>query len=315
MKKQLPFMKVQGLGNDYVLIDARNEQWIEYEIDLPSLTRSISDRHLGIGSDGLLLLGQAATDTHADARMRIFNADGSEAQMCGNGVRCAGSILLNEKTDSKTPVWIQLTDRIVCIKRASENQVTVDMGLPVISDDDLPRIDLATTLSIADAHAWRTGMVEIGNPHLIVLIPSGLNDLAVEIFGPILENHSAFPERINVQFVEFVESGVMQVRTWERGSGITLACGSGACAAAIWAIHNRLGGFEPDTWVTVRLPGGDLVVAWAGNIDQSVQMRGPAECVFEGLWPMDRIPWRQSSQVHGMIQTQRLRSQSTRSAK
>lgn len=254
MKSVLPFIKMQGLGNDYVYVDAFPAQVAELlsKTNLPALARRVSDRHFGIGSDGLVLILPSKT---ADARMRIFNADGSEAQMCGNAIRCVAKYLYESGLCRDMHMQIEtlagMRTLTVHVSHEIVDEVTVNMGKPVIKPSEVQ----------IDRNLIGYTSVDMGNPHAVFF----------------RENVSTPPEDTNVEFVRVRNDKELDVRVIERGSGETLACGTGACASVAAAIFHGLTQRE----VTVHLPGGDLFIQWLDN-DKSVFMTGPATEVFRG---------------------------------
>ena len=291
------FTKMQGAGNDYVYVDCFHEPM---PADPAELAQRIADRHFGVGGDGLILI---CPSERADARMRMFNADGSEGEMCGNGVRCVGKYVHDHGIATKPTVRIETGAGVLTLALEVEDgkarRVRVDMGIPTLEAPKIPVIlaDRPTTSTIIDlplahyidlpnADAWqeacglapRMTCVSMGNPHL-VLFCKRVAAVPLETIGPILETHAIFPRRINVHFVEVHSSSEVTMRTWERGSGITLACGTGASAVCVaGALTGRT-----MRYVLAHLPGGDLELDWA--IDEHLYMTGPAEEVFSGQWP------------------------------
>jgi diaminopimelate epimerase len=283
---------MHGLGNDYVYVETF-ERGIA---DAPGFARFVSDRHFGIGGDGLILLAPpVGADSHV--RMEMYNADGSRAQMCGNGIRCVARLAYEQGRASGRRVRID-TDvglreiGIVLAADGSVDRVDVDMGPPGLRRGDLPLRDGAPSSEpfidrdiIVDGQRWRGTAVSIGNPHLVLRIDAGpiatrLDELDLVSLGPRFEQHPWFPERTNTEFVEVISPREVAMRVWERGSGETLACGTGACAVAVAAALN--GWCERE--VVVRLRGGDLSIRWAGDApDGRVWMSGPATRVFEGV--------------------------------
>jgi len=275
------FTKMHGIGNDYIYVDVRDQT----VADPVALAREVSDRHFGIGGDGLILIGPSDT---ADASMRIFNADGSEAEMCGNGIRCVAKYARDHGLTDADDVRIETRAGVRTIRVAIENgrvvRARVDMGEPLLLRREIPVIGPADERCI-DA-PLRVGAEEIvatcvsmGNPHCIIFV-SDVESIPLDVIGPQIERHEAFPERINVHFVQVRSRGEVRMRTWERGSGITLACGTGASAVCVaGALTGRT-----DRAVLVHLPGGDLDLEWAE--DNRVFMTGPAAEVFTGEWPL-----------------------------
>ena len=282
------FTKMHGCGNDYIYVDG----WqTEFPADPADLIMAMSDRHTGIGSDGLILVGPSEI---ADARMDMWNSDGSRSEMCGNGLRCAARLawdlghLSSPLARFETGAGI-LDVRCLIDAHGRCSQVEVDMGVPRLEPHlvpvDLPPAQglLRASVDLSDGSAVEAVCVGMGNPHAVLFVEEA-NEAAVEAIGRQVENHPLFPNRTNVEFVTRRpdEDGhpVFRQRTWERGAGETEACGTGACATAVAAI---LTGRAPRGRCTIRLNGGDLAIAWDGS--GSVIMTGPAETVFEGDWP------------------------------
>ena len=277
------FVKLHGAGNDYIYVDAR-----ERDMDWPDLARRVSDRHFGIGADGLILLRESES---ADARMQMFNADGSEGMMCGNGIRCFVRFGLDSFAldDARSSFDIETASGVLNVRPIREGGVmtraSVSMGepelrpsrVPVAAPDDMERV-LNYPLAV-DGSDILVSCVSMGNPHAVAFLDDPVDDYELTRIGPMVENHPFFPDRVNYEIVNVLSRDRMKVRVWERGSGITLACGTGACAAVVAA---RLNGLVDDD-VTVELPGGDLRVSWPG--DGEVVMEGPVARVFEGHWP------------------------------
>ena len=278
-KRKIPFTKMQGAGNDYIYVYTPNG-----EIPDPSRTSIEWSRpHFGIGSDGLILISPSPIP-EADFSMRIFNNDGSEAMMCGNGVRCVGKYVYDHRLTDRTTVAIDTLSGIKVIDLLvgdgdKVKEATVNMGAPILAN----RRQLATADGSMKAGkvAGREGTyVCMGNPHFVVFVPDVMRiDLAKE--GPVLENDPVFPERCNIEFATIRPDGTIRMRAWERGSGITMACGTGACATAVAA---QLTG-RSDAEVQVILDGGALQIAWQPG--QEVYMTGPAAKVFEGEFTAD----------------------------
>ena len=277
------FVKLHGAGNDYIYVDAR-----ERDMDWPDLARRVSDRHFGIGADGLILLRESES---ADARMQMFNADGSEGMMCGNGIRCFVRFGLDSFAldDARSSFDIETASGVLNVRPIREGGVmtraSVSMGepelrpsrVPVAAPDDMERV-LNYSLAV-DGSDILVSCVSMGNPHAVAFLDDPVDDYELTRIGPMVENHPFFPDRVNYEIVNVLSRDRMKVRVWERGSGITLACGTGACAAVVAA---RLNGLVDDD-VTVQLPGGDLRVSWPG--EGEVVMEGPVARVFEGHWP------------------------------
>ena len=261
------FTKMQGLGNDYVYLDCTKET----PPDLPGLAVKVSDRHFGIGADGLICICPSGT---ADFRMRMFNADGSEGAMCGNGIRCVGKFVYDKSMTSKKRLSIETASGVKELDLHTEDgkvaEVTVDMGIP---EPDQSRI-----ITVYDKD-YRITPVSMGNPHAVVFVPD-VDRLNLEEWGPAFEHHAIFPNRTNTEFVEVENQSTLRMRVWERGSGETMACGTGACAALVAAVLS----YRARRIATVKLRGGSLTVRWEES-DGHVYMTGPAVTVFEGEWP------------------------------
>lgn len=276
----LKFTKMQGLGNDYVYVDVTKKSG--QKIKDPSLLASfISDRHFGIGSDGLILICDSQL---ADFKMRMFNGDGSEAQMCGNGIRCVGKYVYDKKLTNKKEITIETLAGIKTLqlheKDGEIESVTVDMGEPIFELEKIPvnyetKEDFPTVLLKALDKEFPCKMVSVGNPHAVTIVKN-LDNFDVKKYGAILEIDAHFPERANIEFVEIVNDHFIKMRVWERGSGETLACGTGA-SACITACH-RSGYIKRKT--QVQLLGGILDFEWKEN--NHIAMTGPAVTVFEG---------------------------------
>lgn len=267
---------MQGAGNDYIYINT-----LEYPIADPVKTSiKWSSYHTGIGSDGLVLIGKSAL---ADFSMRIFNADGSEAMMCGNASRCIGKYVYDNKLTQKEVITLETLSGIKILKLHTENglveEVTVDMDLPLLTNSSQINTPdgkmLAKTITV-DGKEYKGTFVCMGNPHLVIFIDD-IKDVNLPAIGPKLENHPLFPERTNVEFAEVLPDGSLRMRVWERGSGITMACGTGACATAVAAYLNHKTGRKS----RVRMDGGDLQIHW-NEKDGHVYMTGPAVKVFDG---------------------------------
>ncbi|MBL1259758.1 MAG: diaminopimelate epimerase [Thiotrichaceae bacterium] len=270
----IKFSKMHGLGNDFVVIDAINQ-----DITLSTeQIRFIADRHIGIGCDQLLLV-EAPQSEAADFRYRIFNADGGEVGQCGNGARCFARYVREHNLSKKSQILVEVAGGIIQLMMESNGQVTVDMGrpqfmpaeIPFIADAEAPRY----IIDIDDA-VYEIGAVSMGNPHAVLQVAS-VDDARVARLGAQIEAHAKFPERVNVGFMEVVDPRHIRLRVFERGAGETQACGTGACAAV--AIGRRWSVLEDE--VLVDLPGGSLWVRWAGD-ESSVRMTGPATHVYEG---------------------------------
>jgi len=271
----LKFSKMHGLGNDFVVIDAINQQ-----LELTSSqVKFLADRRRGIGCDQLLLV-ETSEQENVDFRYRIFNADGSEVAQCGNGARCFTRFVRDKQLTDKDTIAVETASGVIYPSLQEDGNVTVDMGVPRSNPRDIPFIteQQATSylLSLPNGQSVTMGAVSMGNPHAVMLVED-IQTANVETLGPLIEDHSQFPERVNVGFMEVVSPNEINLRVYERGAGETKACGTGACAAVVVGIQQGLLAKE----VTVRLPGGDLAIVWAGK-DDSVWMTGPATQVFDG---------------------------------
>ena len=261
------FTKMQGLGNDYVYLNGLDG----LPEDLPELARRISDRHFGVGSDGLICICPSQT---ADFKMRIFNADGSEGEMCGNGIRCLGKYVYDKGLTGKRELIVETAAGLRTLELLVENgrvaSVRVDMGCPQVGEP----LEL-----MAASKSWTVTPVSMGNPHGVLFVdrPEALD---LEGLGPQFEHHPAFPQGINTEFVACPAPARLTIRVWERGSGATLACGTGACAALAAAVVQGRTGRQ----VSARLPGGVLELSWPSG--GTICMTGPAEMVFEGDYPL-----------------------------
>ena len=276
MATTIKFTKMQGAGNDYIYVNT-----LRHPIADPVRTSiKWSSCHTGIGSDGLVLIGKS---TKADFSMRIFNADGSEAMMCGNASRCIGKYVYDNKLTQKEVITLETLSGIKILKLHTENglveEVTVDMDLPLLTNSrQINTPDgkmLAKTITV-DGKEYKGTFVCMGNPHVVIFVDD-IKEVDLPAVGPKLENHPLFPERTNVEFVEILPDQSLRMRVWERGSGITMACGTGACATAVAAVLNHKAGRK--SWV--RMDGGDLHIHWDEK-DGHVYMTGPAGKVFEG---------------------------------
>lgn len=275
----IPFTKMHGTGNDFILIDCRDR-----EIPDPSgIAVKYCHRRFGIGADQLLLL---STSTVADFRMRILNPDGSEVEMCGNGIRCLAKYIWDRNISDKKILDIETLAGIIRPEKAGD-MVKVDMGEPVFAPDKIP-VNINTDLTgnktspiidyplqIRDM-ALRITCVSLGNPHAVIFMDKDIADFPVSVYGPDIETYSLFPKRTNVEFINVTDKDTLSMRVWERGAGETMACGTGACAAAVAAMLKG----EANRKVTVRLKGGELIIEWLTN--NHVYMTGPAVEVFEG---------------------------------
>jgi diaminopimelate epimerase len=272
MSTGLAFTKMHGLGNDFVVMDGRRMP----QRDWPALARAMCDRHFGVGADQLLLIKASA---HADLTMRLFNTDGFEAEMCGNGIRCVGKFAFERGLVSSPKLSIETLGGIKQLTLTLDNgRVTgarVSMGVPrVIFQDDLIEFENGSS---GFSTLLMTG-VDMGNPHAVAIVDRRISDIRLEPLGPLVEHHTRFPARTNFEVVNVESARRIAMRVWERSAGITLACGTGACASVVAA---RLAGRVGDC-VEVALPGGLLTIEWDGAGE--VFMTGPATSVFEGVW-------------------------------
>lgn len=274
----MKFTKMHGIGNDYIYVNC-----FEEKVDNPEkVSIYVSDRRKGIGSDGLVLI---MPSDKADFRMRIFNADGSEAMMCGNATRCIGKYVYDKGLTDKTEITLETNSGIKYLTLFPENGkvefVEVDMGKAILTPKDIPvNSDKESFISEpveVDGKEYKITCVSMGNPHAIVYMDD-IKDLELEKIGPSFENHKLFPDRINTEFIEVIDSHTLNMRVWERGSGETFACGTGACASVVASVLN--GYCNHDEEVTVHLRGGDLKITW--NSDDTVIMKGPAALICDG---------------------------------
>ncbi len=270
----LRFSKMHGLGNDFVVIDAINQQVTLSTAQI----RQIADRHFGVGCDQLLLV-EATQSAAADFRYRIYNADGGEVEQCGNGARCFARFVRDQGMTNKNIIPVETLGGLIELQITDNGDVCVDMGAPVFAPGNIPFTadqQAVTYLIEALGQARSISALSMGNPHA-VLIVDDVDSAPVATLGPVLESHPRFPRRVNVGFMQILARNEIRLRVYERGAGETLACGTGACAAVVAGqIQGRL-----DHEVRVHLPGGELVISWQGN-GHSVLMTGPAVTVFEG---------------------------------
>ena len=274
------FTKMHGLGNDYVYIDCTKEELKE---DISILAQNMSDRHFGIGSDGIILICNSKI---ADFRMRMFNYDGTEAEMCGNGIRCVGKFIYDKGLTNKNTVSVETLAGIkvltLNVEEGKVKTVRVDMGEPILEAEKIPVIANQSPVTDLKLNAYDKefifSCVSMGNPHAITVIDN-VKDFELEKYGEVFEVDPHFPNRANIEFIEILDKEHIKMRVWERGAGETLACGTGACAVAV-ACH--LNGYT-NKKVQVELLGGTLEIEW-NKEDNHVYMTGPAETVFEGIW-------------------------------
>ncbi len=275
------FTKMHGIGNDYIYIDARSAAVRHPE----KLAVAMSDRHFGVGSDGLILILKSDS---ADFRMRMFNADGSEAEMCGNGIRCFAKyvydhgLLKNKRISVETPAGVKHLD--MQVKNKKVETVRVDMGEPILQRERIPMAGspgmvIGEALSLEDGVRFEITAVSMGNPHAVIYVED-VKNFPVGKYGTMIENHHLFPNRTKVEFVQILNEEEIIQRTWERGSGETLACGTGASAVTVAGVLTR----RTARSILVHLNGGDLRTEWKED-DNHVFLTGPAVEVFQGNWP------------------------------
>lgn len=273
----MKFTKMQGLGNDYVYVNC-----FEEKIENPSeLAVKVSDRHFGIGSDGLILIRPSEV---ADFRMTMFNADGSESEMCGNGIRCVGKYVYDYGLTDKTEVSVETLAGIkylkFLIKDGKVDMATVNMGEPILKPELVPVVgegDAVIDSPIeVDGKEYKMTCVSMGNPHSVVFVDD-VDNFPLHEVGPLFEHHKAFPRRVNAEFCQVIDRTHAKMRVWERGTGETLACGTGTCATAVACILNG----KTEDEVTITLLGGDLIIRWDRE-KNVIYMTGPARVVFDG---------------------------------
>lgn len=274
----MKFTKMHGIGNDYIYVNC-----LEETVPNPSeLAVKLSDRHFGVGGDGLILIKPSEK---ADFEMDMYNADGSRGMMCGNGIRCVAKYVYDKELTDKTTISIDTQAGVKYLDLTVENGkavlIKVNMGSPSFLAEQIPvtadtKEVVAAPLTVEDRD-YQITCVSMGNPHCVTFLKKDVRDLDLEKIGPFFENHKRFPDRINTEFVNVIDRKTLRMRVWERGSGETLACGTGACAVAAAAVRNGLA----DEEVTVHLLGGDLQICWDKEADL-IYMTGAAEIVFDG---------------------------------
>ena len=280
----MKFTKMQGIGNDYVYVNCFEET----VKDPAAVARYVSDRHFGIGSDGLILIKPSDI---ADCEMDMYNLDGSQGAMCGNGIRCVAKYVYDNGLTDKTEISVISGGAVKYLKLTVENgkvkKVRVNMGEPILKPSEIPVVGdgdkLVAVPIVVDNQVYEMTCVSMGNPHAVVFLDD-VENLKIEEIGPRFEQHERFPDRVNTEFVERIDRKNLKMRVWERGSGETMACGTGACATAVAAILN--GYAERD--VTVHLLGGDLEISW-DETDNCVYMTGPAATVFTGEFDPEEL--------------------------
>lgn len=289
----MKFTKMHGCGNDYVYVNCFEET----VKDPAKLAQAVSDRHFGIGSDGLVLICPPTDPNVADCKMRMFNADGSESEMCGNASRCVGRYVYDRNVVKKNPIRLETLAGIKLIEvhlneKGEAEMLTVDMGEPILAPAEIP-VEATTSPSklenisavmdlklTSEDKEFDFTCVSMGNPHAVTFIDTPVKDFQVDFYGPSLETNKAFPRKTNVEFVEFVNETNLNMRVWERGTGETWACGTGTCATVVAANLRGLCKREP---VNVKLLGGTLTIEW-NKENNHVYMTGPATFVFDGIW-------------------------------
>ena len=278
----LKFTKMYGCGNDYIYFNC-----FETPVEHPEeLSVRISDRHFGVGGDGIVLI---CPSDKADAKMRMFNIDGSEGKMCGNAIRCVGKYLYDNGIKRRNPLTIDTLSGIKTLRLnigadGKVDSVQVDMGKAILKPEEIPvKLDGETVVArpvTIDGKDYQITCVSMGNPHCVVFTDTDVAELPLEKIGPKFEFDPLFPERVNTEFINVIDKNTLKMRVWERGSGETLACGTGACASVVAACLN--GFCKKNTDVTVRLVGGELVIRYT---DEAVTMTGPATVAFTGELP------------------------------
>jgi diaminopimelate epimerase len=278
----MKFTKMQGCGNDYVYVDGAREIILQEE--KPELVKKLSDRHFGIGGDGVIFINPS---DEADFEMEMYNADGTRGEMCGNGIRCVAKYVYDKGLTDKTDITVISGGKVKYLKltvqgegRGYVTKVRVNMGSPILKPEQIPvkaEGDSVISAPISvDGREYRMTCVSMGNPHAVVFM-DGVSELDIEKVGPGFEHHEMFPNRTNTEFVQVIDRKNVFMRVWERGSGETLACGTGCCATAVACILNGL----TDDCITVKLLGGELQIEWERE-ENVVYMTGPATTVFEG---------------------------------
>jgi diaminopimelate epimerase len=276
------FTKMHGAGNDYVYVDCFAQP---APANVEELAQKIASRNFGVGGDGLILI---CPSERADAEMRMYNADGSYSEMCGNGIRCVAKFLYDHDIAKKETLAIESAGKLLNLELSTSNgkvdRVRVDMGEPILHAPDIPTLlpgdpVIEVPLS-AGGNLLRVTSVSMGNPHCVVFVDEPTDELVLGV-GPQIERHAAFPRRVNVEFVQVLNRETVRQRTWERGSGETYACGTGACAVCVAGVLTG----RTERRVTSKLLGGDLQLEW-NEADNHVYMTGPAVEVFSGEWPV-----------------------------
>ena len=275
----MKFTKMHGCGNDYIYVDGTKEILTPQE--KPEVVRCLSDRHFGIGGDGVIFINPSR---EADFEMEMYNMDGSRAEMCGNGIRCVAKFVYDKGLTDKTSISVISCGKIKYLTLSIENgkvsTVRVNMGSPILKAKDIPVISdkeevIGDEIEVA-GETYKMTCVSMGNPHAVVFVDE-VAGLPLEKIGPLFENHVRFPKRVNTEFVKVLDENTVEMRVWERGTGETLACGTGACATVVACVLNGL----TKEQVTVKLLGGNLQIQW-DRVSNLIYMTGPATTVFEG---------------------------------
>lgn len=276
----MKFTKMHGCGNDYIYVNGFAEQITADR--KPALVRRLSDRHFGIGGDGVIFINPGK---RASFEMEMYNADGTRAQMCGNGIRCVAKYVYDYGLTDQTSITIESFGQVkyLCLTLGADGKVStvrVNMGAPILTASEIPVVSgneqvVDEDIEVDGQHCKMT-CVSMGNPHAVVFLKH-LSDFEIEKIGPRFEHHTRFPERVNTEFVHVIDRNTVQMRVWERGTGETLACGTGCCATVVACVLNGL----TDTKVTVKVLGGELLCEW-DQTENLVYMTGPAETVFDG---------------------------------
>ena len=282
----MKFTKMHGIGNDYIYINGFEDDIVPEEMIEEII--AMSDRHKGIGGDGVIFI---MPSDKADARMRMFNADGSEGKMCGNGIRCVGKYIYEHDISHNNPLKIETASGIKTLNlevaQGKVESVTVDMGSPILDPKLIPvDLDVEQVINyplVVNGQEYMITCVSMGNPHCVIFT-EGIDYLDLESIGPLFENNPIFPERTNTEFIEIIDDKTMKMRVWERGSGETLACGTGASASVVAAIYNNI--FTRNQEIKVILKGGELYITLTS--DNHVFMRGSATDVFTGEYKLRR---------------------------
>lgn len=282
----MKFTKMHGCGNDYIYVNGFTEQVPANE--KPDLVKRLSDRHFGIGGDGVIFINPSDV---ADFEMEMYNADGTRAEMCGNGIRCVAKFVYDKGLTDKEEITVVSAGKVKTLKltiegktateRGSVKLVRVNMGAPILTPSEVPVLSTSEEPLVAapifvDGQEYRMTCVSMGNPHAVIFMDD-VKNLDIASIGPKFENHDRFPRRTNTEFVEVIDRHTVFMRVWERGTGETLACGTGSCATAVACVLNGL----TDEQITVKLLGGELLVEWYRE-ENTIYMTGPAEIVFEG---------------------------------